>query len=253
MYLSPHEVEKLKLYDVGILAQRRLARGVKLNYPESVALIATVTLELIRDGKHSVAQLMELGRTFLGRRQVMPGIAQLVTEVQVEGTFPDGTKLVSLHYPIANENGDLKLALHGSFLPVPDLSIFGADAKEISPGAYTPASDELTINEDRAAIGITVTNTGDRPIQVGSHYHFIETNRPLKFDRAKAYGKRLDIAAGTAIRFEPGETKKVFLVDIDGNRVIRGGNHLATGPVNDVEKAKAMEQIKSRNYSNQAE
>jgi urease beta subunit/urease gamma subunit len=253
MYLTPHEVEKMTLYNAGVLAQRRLARGVKLNYPESVALIATVTLELIRDGKHSVAQLMELGRTYLGRKQVMPGIPEIVSEVQVEGTFPDGTKLVSLHNPITNENGDLKLALHGSFLPVPDLSLFDSTSEKITPGAYTPATEELTINADRQAIGLTVTNTGDRPIQVGSHYHFIETNHPLKFDRAKAYGKRLDIAAGTAIRFEPGETKKVFLVDIDGNKIIRGGNNLAGGHVDDVNKSKALEQVKSRNYLNQPE
>jgi urease subunit gamma/beta len=255
MFLSPHEVDKLTLYNVGLLAQRRLARGVRLNHPEAIGLIATVTLELIRDGKHSVVELMELGRTLLGKKQVIPGVADLVNEVQVEGTFPDGTKLISVHNPIASESGDLKMALYGSFLPIPDAAVFDTPPAESDalPGKYSPATEELTLNEDRPAIAITVSNTGDRPIQVGSHFHFIETNRPLKFDRAKAYGKRLDIAAGTAIRFEPGETKKVWLVDIDGNRIIRGGNLLATGPVTDLGKSHAMEQIKSRNYSNQPE
>ncbi len=254
MFLSPHEVDKLTLHNVGLIAQRRLARGVKLNHPEAIALIATVTLELIRDGKHSVAQLMELGRSFLGRSQVMPGIPELVTEVQVEGTFPDGTKLVSVHHPITQDNGDLKMALYGSFLPVPDISIFanGHDAVE-KPGQFILAEGDLTLNEGRKAITLTVTNEANRPIQVGSHFHFIETNRPLRFDRGAAYGKRLDIPAGAAIRFEPGQTKKVRLVDIDGNKIIRGGNRLASGPVSEEGKTAALENIKAGKYANQKE
>src|ERR1700712_470655 len=113
MHLSPRDVEKLMLHNAGFLAQKRLARGVKLNYPEAVALIATQILEFIRDGR-SVAELMDLGRRFLGRRQVMGGVAEMVVEVQVEGTFPDGTKLVTVHHPIAAMDGDLSLALYGS-------------------------------------------------------------------------------------------------------------------------------------------
>ena len=125
MHLSPRELDKLTLHQAGFLAQKRLARGVKLNHPESVALIATVLLEFIRDGK-SVAELMNLGRQLLGRNQVMSGVPEMIYDVQVEGTFPDGSKLVTVHHPIASENGDLKLALHGSFLPVPDVSVFKA-------------------------------------------------------------------------------------------------------------------------------
>src|SRR5215218_4819300 len=117
MHLAPREIDKLMLHNAGFLAQKRLARGVRLNHPESVALIATQILEFIRDGRR-VAELMDLGRQFLGRRQVMPGVAEMVHEVQVEGTFPDGTKLVTVHHPIAAEDGDLSLALYGSFLPV---------------------------------------------------------------------------------------------------------------------------------------
>src|SRR5678816_2059922 len=90
--LAPRDVDKLLLHNAGFLAQKRLARGVRLNYPESVALIASVLLELIRDGR-SVDELMDVGRTILGRHQVMDGVPELVAEVQVEGTFPDGTKL----------------------------------------------------------------------------------------------------------------------------------------------------------------
>jgi urease subunit gamma/beta len=244
VFLSPHELDKLTLSTVGQLAQRRLARGLRLNYPEAIALIASVTLELIRDGKHTVPELMELGRTFLGTNQVLSGLAGQIDDVQVEGMFEDGTKLVSVHKPVHLKDGDLKLALYGSFLPIPDLSLFKSEGGEApKPGEYFPRSEDLTINADRPAINLTVTNTGDRPIQVGSHFHFIETNRPLKFDRSAA-------PAGTAIRFEPGETKEVALVDIAGHRVIQGGNRLASGPVNEEGKARALKNIKDRNYAN---
>src|SRR5512142_2100923 len=123
MHLTPREIDKLSLHGAGVLAQKRLARGLRLNQPEAVALIATQLLELIRDGR-SVSELMDLGRRMLGRRQVMAGVPDLVPEVQVEGTFPDGTKLVTVHAPIVAEDGDLALALYGSFLPVPALALF---------------------------------------------------------------------------------------------------------------------------------
>src|SRR6201999_2588052 len=112
------------LHNAGFLAQKRLARGLRLNHPEAVALIATQLLEFIRDGK-SVAELMAMGKRFLGRNQVMPGVAEMIYDVQVEGTFPDGTKLVTVHHPIVRADGDLALALYGSFLPVPSLDRFG--------------------------------------------------------------------------------------------------------------------------------
>ncbi len=231
MHLSPRNLDKLLLHNAGFLAQKRLARGLRLNYPEAVALIATQILEFIRDGK-SVAELMDTGRQLLGRRQVMQGIPELVAEVQVEGTFPDGTKLVTVHHPIVAEDGNLELALYGSFLPIPNLSAFASPPNSLPiPGAYEIAPGEITLNEGRESIELSVTNTGDRPIQVGSHYHFIETNTALSFDRAKSHGKRLDIPAGTAVRFEPGDTRTVKLVEIAGNRVIRGGNNFANGPV----------------------
>src|ERR671912_108197 len=119
MHLSPREIEKLMLHNAGFLAQKRLARGLHLNYPEAVALIAAVVLEFIRDG-HSVAELMDLGRKLLGRRQVMPGVPEMIHEVQVEGTFPDGTKLVTVHHPIVSEHAEFELTFYGSFLPVPE-------------------------------------------------------------------------------------------------------------------------------------
>ncbi|MEO7735095.1 MAG: urease subunit gamma [Kofleriaceae bacterium] len=214
MLLSPQEIDKLTLHQVGYLAQKRLARGTRLNYPEAVALIATQLLELIRDGR-SVAELMDLGKQLLGRRQVMDGVPEMVHDVQVEGTFPDGSKLVTVHQPIVRDDGDLALALYGSFLPVPALAQFGV-ASRLDPGAITAAPGTLELNAQRRTVTLAVTNTGDRPIQVGSHYPFDQTNRALAFDRGVTRDLRLDIPAGTAVRFEPGETRTVQLVTLAG-------------------------------------
>lgn len=228
MHLTPHERDKLDLHQAGYLAQKRLARGLRLNYPEAVALISTQVLELIRDGR-SVAELMDVGRQLLGRADVMDHVPEMVGEVQVEGTFPDGSKLVTIHHPIALERGNLELALYGSFLPVPAQEVVSGfsrtktDHPDAVPGELLLSDSEIVINEGRAAIPVAVTNRGDRPIQVGSHYHFSQTNRALDFDRQVAEGRRLDIPAGTAVRFEPGETKTVSLIEIAGNRVVHGG------------------------------
>lgn len=218
MHLSPRDIDKLVLHQAGVLAQKRLARGLRLNYPEAVALIATQLLELIRDGK-SVSELMDVGRRILGRSQVQPGVADMIDEVQVEGTFPDGTKLVTVHEPVVAVHGDLSLALYGSFLPVPSVEVFGADAPHVEPvagaiGEVITLEGEIELNAGRASADLSVTNHGDRPIQVGSHYPFHETNAALEFDRARATGMRLDIPAGTAVRFEPGETRTVALVAV---------------------------------------
>ena len=90
------------------------------------------------------------------------------------------------------------------------------------PGEITPAAGEITLNAGRRTVTLSVRNTGDRPIQVGSHYHFFETNPALEFDRKKARGMRLDIAAGTAVRFEPGQTREVTLVPFGGKRTVYG-------------------------------
>ncbi|WP_426113581.1 urease subunit gamma [Massilia sp. PWRC2] len=99
MDLTPREKDKLLIFTAGLLAERRLARGLKLNYPEAVALISAAIMEGARDGK-SVAQLMADGATILTRAQVMDGIAEMIPDIQVEATFPDGSKLVTVHHPI---------------------------------------------------------------------------------------------------------------------------------------------------------
>ena len=99
------------------------------------------------------------------------------------------------------------------------------------PGEYVLKNGEITLNADRQAIELEVANTGDRPIQVGSHYHFFETNPALAFDRAITRGYRLDIPAGSAVRFEPGQTRKVALVPYAGERHVYGFNGLVMGPL----------------------
>ena len=179
------------------LAWRRRGRGLLLNYPESVAVLCSYVMEAARDGE-SVASLMQSGREVLTAADVMPGIPQMLIEVQIEATFPDGTKLVTLHEPIQ-----------------------GA-AVGPEPGGITAASGVIEVNSGRAVTALTVVNRGDRPIQVGSHFHFAQANGALDFDRLLAHGQRLDIAAGTAVRFEPGIAMEVSLVPLAGSRVVPG-------------------------------
>ncbi|KAI9885856.1 MAG: Urease [Watsoniomyces obsoletus] len=230
MRLVPRELDKLVVSQLGFLAQRRLARGVKLNHSEAV---------LIRDGNHSVADLMSIGKTMLGRRHVLPAVVSTLTELQVEGTFPTGTYLVTVHHPVCSDDGDLERALYGSFLPIPSQDMFElppADAYEATktPGAVVVVKGRVTLNEGRRRRRLKVTSKGDRPIQVGSHYHLVETNPQLDFDRVKAHGYRLDIPAGTSVRFEPGTTKTVTIVEIGGDQIIHGGNNIAEGRIVDI-------------------
>ncbi|KAJ8660117.1 urease, alpha subunit [Lichtheimia ornata] len=254
MRLVPRELDKLLLSNVGNLAQRRLARGVKLNETEATALLASQLLEFMRDGTYNVAQLMDMGKQMLGRRHVMPSVLDTLHEVQIEGTFPDGTYLVTVHDPICTDDGNLEMALYGSFLPVPDISRFPLPPAERPPppGALIVKPGKIHLNENRRRISLTVTNQGDRPVQVGSHYHFIEANSALLFNRAFAYGMRLDIPAGSAVRFEPGDFKTVTLVEIGGNKIITGGNGLATGPVDLARLPSIMATVAERGFLHDA-
>jgi urease subunit gamma/beta len=247
--LSPKDIEKLALHGAGFLAQKRLWRGIKLNYPEAVALIASQLLEFIREGG-SVAVLMDKGKRILGRSQVLPAVAEMVDEVQVEGTFPDGTKLVTVHHPICTDKGEF--ALYGSGLEglTPPPKRFAEPAlSDPSPGEYILRDEPILLNADRAAVEMAVANLGDRPIQVGSHYPFFETNASLSFDRAKAVDLRLDIPSGTAVRFEPGETKTVRLVKLAGERVVFGGNGLISGSLDGHNREAAVARARAQGFA----
>ena len=241
MHLVPKDLDKLVLHQAGVVAQKRYARGLLLNYPEALALIATQLLEFIRDGER-VAVLMDKGKQLLGLADVLPGVADLVGEVQVEGTFPDGTKLVTVHHPICREHGDPALALYGSGLARTPRAALPDTTINAQPGEYLLADGDIILNENRPTVAIDVVNMGDRPVQVGSHYSFFETNAALQFDRTAAYGFRLNIPAGTAVRFEPGERKRVTLVALAGERIVYGGNSWIDGRLDgEVKKEAALE------------
>ncbi|WP_428607384.1 urease subunit gamma [Sedimenticola sp.] len=212
MDLTPREKDKLLLFTAALLAERRKARGLKLNHPEAIAYISAAILEGARDGQ-SVAELMDYGRTLLTTDDVMEGVATMIHDVQVEATFPDGTKLVTVHDPI--------------------LATDNAPADTLIPGEIITLPGERELNSGRETVTLSVANSGDRPIQVGSHYHFAETNPALQFDREKARGFRLDIPAGTAVRFEPGQTRLVTLVAYAGERKVYGFNGAVMGDLAD--------------------
>lgn len=223
MHLTPREQERLMTHYAGELAKQRKARGLKLNYPEAIALITSELLEMARDGL-SVTELMSAGKKILTADDVMDGVAEMIHEIQLEATFPDGTKLVTVHEPIISNN-------------------------KMIPGEYLIDEGEIIINDGKEAVEITVTNTADRPIQVGSHFHFFEVNKALEFDRKAAYGMHLDIPSGTAVRFEPGESKRISVVKIGGNRVGYGLNDLVQGKMDDEEvKSKAFAKAKDLGF-----
>jgi len=117
------------------------------------------------------------------------------------------------------------------------------------PGEYLLASDPIIANDGRATITLEVANTADRPIQVGSHFHFFEVNRTLSFDRASAFGMRLNIPAGTAVRFEPGDTKKVTLVALGGSATVYGLNALTNGATTEAAKPEALARASAAGFS----
>ena len=223
MRLSPRDIDKLVLHNAGFVAQKRYARGLKLNYPEATALVAAQLLEFIRDGER-VALLMDKGKQLLGIDDVLPGVPEMVHEVQVEGTFPDGTKLVTVHQPICREAGDAELALYGSGLTRMQKSWSPDNASSAAPGQSLVADSDIELNAGRESIELAVVNMGDRPVQVGSHFPFFEANAQLHFDRPQAYGFRLNIPAGTALRFEPGQIREVELLAYSGFRQVYGFN-----------------------------
>ena len=200
MRLTPHESERLLVTYAADVAGRRRERGLLLNHPEVVAILTSFVLERARDSA-SVAELMSTGCQVLTTDDVLPGVAALVPEVQVEATFPDGTKLVTLHEPIR---------------PV------GQSDPGVVPGEILAAEGPVEINLGLDLIELRVVNQGDRPVQVGSHYHFAEANPALAFDREAARGRRLAVAAGTAVRFEPGVDRTVELVPFGGARFAAG-------------------------------
>jgi urease subunit gamma/beta len=205
MRLLPEEEERLQIFVAAQLARRRRDRGLKLSHPEAVALICDELMEAARDGK-SYDEVCDLGYTVLTADDVMEGVPELMDRIHVEPLFDEGTLMVSLYFPLGSGSG--------------------------RDDAMSPGSD-VTINEDRDQRPLLVTNMLDRAVQVTSHYHFFEVTRGLVFDRERAYGMRLDIAAGTSVRFEPGESLTVPLIGIGGRRKVYGHAGLVNGALDD--------------------
>ena len=223
-------MERLTIYTAAELARKHRAKGLKLNHPEAVALITDEILEGAREGR-SVADLIAFGSTLLTGDDVLPGVADLTPMIQVEGMFPDGAKLVTVHDPV--RPGKRKKRQEDT----------------VTPGEVIACNGEIEINAGRRKAKLKVVNTGDRPIQIGSHYHFFETNKALDFNRAAAFGMHLDIPAGTAVRFEPGESKEVVLTAFGGTGELYGLNGLTNGAAgSQVRKEAALRRAKERGF-----
>jgi urease subunit gamma/beta len=222
-------MERLTIYVAAELARKHKAKGLPLNHPEAVAYIVDEILEGAREGR-SVADLIAWGSTLLTSDDVMQGVAHLMPMIQVEGTFPDGTKLVTVHDPI--RPGKRKIA-----------------KDEVVPGEIIAADGDIELNAGRRKATLKVVNTGDRPIQIGSHYHFFETNKALDFDREKSFGMHLDIPAGTSVRFAPGESKEVVLTEFGGTGELLGLNGLTEGNwKSEANKAEALMRARARGF-----
>lgn len=189
MKLTPKEQDRLTIFTLAELARRRRSRGIKLNHPESVALISDEVMEEARAGR-SYDEVVAHGMQMLCEEDVLEGVAELAETLYIEPLFEDGTKLVVLHHPIRRKDA----------------------ASQEQPRVIAAASpDPLTINAGKPTIRLAVTNTSDHPVQITSHMPFWEINARMQFDREQARGYHLDIPAGGALRWEPGETKEVRL------------------------------------------
>jgi urease subunit gamma/beta len=198
MRLIPREQDRLLLFLAAELARKRRGRGLRLNQAEAVALIADEVCEAARDGR-SYAEAEAAAYALLGPADVAEGVVELIRRVEVEALFADGSRLLVLHDPV------------GASGPPPRV--------EVEPE---------WLARDR---GLTVVNEGEVPIGVTSHFHFFEVNRALRFDRAASWGKRLAIAPGAKVFFDPGAPRDVFLTEFGGARVIRGHGGLVDGPL----------------------
>ncbi len=206
MLLTPSERDRLLIFTAAELARARRARGLRLNVPETIALVADTVCEAARDGaRHGEA--LAAGQAVLGPDDVLPGVADVVTEVAVEAVFDDGSRLVVVPDPVG-----------------------GGHLGEQAPGAVVPA-DEDQPRPDADVVELGVLNTAPVPVGVSSHFHFFEANPRLRFDRAAAYGRHLDVPAGSTVRFDPGVEVGVRLVPFGGERVVVGFSGLVDGPL----------------------
>ena len=233
MQLTPSERDRLLLFTVAELARARRARGLRLNVPEATALIADTVAEAARDGRRH-EEAIELGRAVLGPDDVLPGVADVLYDVKVEALFDDGTRLVVVPDPIGG--GSLGDAAPGAVQVAAD-------------PAFDPMSDAAR-TQRLDVVEVDVENTAAVPITVTSHFHFLEVNPRLSFDRAAAYGRHLDVASGSSLTFEPGGTQRVRLVPIRGERVVIGFAGLVDGPLDAAgTRERALELLRATGFA----
>ncbi|WP_347354556.1 urease subunit gamma [Intrasporangium sp.] len=205
MHLTPQERDRLVLFTAAELARSRRARGLRLNVPEAVALVADTVCEAARDGAR-LADAVAAGGAVLGEADVLPGVADVVRQVEVEAGFADGTRLAIVPEP---------------FGP-PSESALAPGHVEEAPAPPRPPAE---------VVQVVVVNESPVPISVSSHFHFFEVNPRLRFDRAAAWGRHLAVPAGTVQRFDPGVPVTVPLVPFGGERVMVGFAGLVDGPL----------------------
>ena len=228
MNLTPTEQERLTIFAAAQLAREHKRRGIKLSHPEAIAYICDELLMCAREGR-TLKDLMGYGAEILTSDDVMPGVMELIPVIHVEAVFPDGAKLITVHQPIRPGTAESPPSPRAGEIITPD--------------------EEIELNAGRRTGSVTVTNTGDRPVQIGSHFHFFEINRALDFDRAATFGMRLDIPSGTAVRFEPGQEKEVALVEIGGRGRVTGFNSLTEGMIDSPEvKNQAIARAKAGGF-----
>ena len=227
MRLTPTDRDRLLIFTAAELARARRARGLQLNVPEATALIADTVCEAARDGNR-LAEASAAGASVLTAADVLPGVVDIVREVKVEAVFDDGTRLVVVRNPFGDTDGSAGLG-------------------ELAPGAV--ATGPPSAMAPAAAVTLDVTNSSEVPVSITSHFHFFEVNPRLRFDREAAYGMRLAIPAGSALRFGPGETVQVALVPIGGERVAIGFAGLVDGPLDAPgARERALERARTEGY-----
>lgn len=210
MNLSPTELDRMAIFTAAEVARRNRARGVRLSHPEAVALIVDEVMLAARQDR-AFEEIRDAACRLLTADDVEPGVADMVTMLYIECLFADGTKVMALFDPIGPGEK-----------PVEDRLI---------PGEIVTPDEDIEIFDPALSVTLDVVNTGDRDVQVRSHTHFFEVNRALRFDRAAAWGMKLDRPAGTGVRFEPGVVKSVRLTPISGARVVLGQAGLVNGPL----------------------
>ncbi|MFE3073684.1 urease subunit gamma [Streptomyces sp. NPDC059247] len=231
MPLTPTERDRLLLFTAAELARARRARGLRLNVPEATALIADTVCEAARDGERLVDAVAR-GRAVLGPDDILPGVADVVTEIQVEAVFDDGTRLAVVAEPFGGREGDGREGdgREGDGREGDGREDGGqGDGADAAPGAVLPGPEPVAAPEP--VLTLLVRNTATVPVSVTSHFHFFEVNPRLDFDRAAAYGMRLAAPAGASTRFDPGQSVEVGLVPIGGARVVIGFAGLVDGPL----------------------